>query len=216
MDNVTFFTDELNGLVHAIIDRGNNEFTSMLKSTYDEMIAAQSTPIVVKDEEQFYQLTIFMATIRELTSPNGWPAGEDRKALGIESFTVPGTSIKFACAKAVAPLLVNFAKEFNDLVEPIDIGQLDDWGYAFRMTRGSDKVLSNHSSGTAIDLNAIKHPLGKSNTFNKHQRNTINLLITKYGLTWGGNYKRRKDDMHFEIALDQNKVKQKIKELGLK
>jgi hypothetical protein len=26
---------------HAIIDRGNGEFTSMLKSTYDEMIAAQ-------------------------------------------------------------------------------------------------------------------------------------------------------------------------------
>ena len=41
MDNVTFFTDELNGVEHAIIDRGNNEFTSMLKSTYDEMIAQQ-------------------------------------------------------------------------------------------------------------------------------------------------------------------------------
>jgi hypothetical protein len=27
---------------HAIIDRGNDEFTSMLKSTYDEMIANQS------------------------------------------------------------------------------------------------------------------------------------------------------------------------------
>ena len=26
---------------HAIIDRGNGEFTSMLKSTYDEMIAQQ-------------------------------------------------------------------------------------------------------------------------------------------------------------------------------
>ena len=157
-----------------------------------------------------------MATIRELTSPNGWPASEDRKALGIESFTVPGTKIKFACAKAVAPLLVNFAKEFNELVEPIDQGQLDDWGYAFRMTRGSDRVLSNHSSGTAIDLNAIKHPLGKSNTFNKDQRNIINLLITKYGLAWGGNYKKRKDDMHFEIALNQNQVTNKIKELGLK
>jgi hypothetical protein len=156
-----------------------------------------------------------MATIRELTSPNGWPASEDRKALGIESFTVPGTKIKFACAKAVAPLLVNFAKEFNELVEPIDQGQLDDWGYAFRMTRGSDRVLSNHSSGTAIDLNAIKHPLGKSNTFNKDQRNIINLLITKYGLAWGGNYKKRKDDMHFEIALNQNQVTNKIKELGL-
>lgn len=156
-----------------------------------------------------------MAIIRELTSPNGWPASEDRKALGIQSFTVPGTKIKFACAKAVAPLFVNFAKEFHELVEPIDEGQLDDWGYAFRMTRGSDRVLSNHSSGTAIDLNAIKHPLGKSNTFNKDQRNIINLLITKYGLAWGGNYNKRKDDMHFEIALNQNQVTNKIKELGL-
>jgi hypothetical protein len=156
-----------------------------------------------------------VAIIRELTSPNGWPASEDRKALGIESFVVPGTKIKFACAKAVAPLLVNFAKDFHEWVEPIDEGQLDDWGYAFRMTRGSDKVLSNHSSGTAIDLNAIKHPLGKSNTFNQAQRNTITLLITKYGLAWGGNYKRRKDDMHFEIALNQEQVKTKIKELGL-
>jgi replication initiation and membrane attachment protein DnaB len=157
-----------------------------------------------------------LAKIKELTSPNGWPASEDRKALGIETFTVPGTKIRFACAKSVAPILVSFAKDFDELVEPIDEGQLDDWGYAFRQTRGSDRILSNHASGTAIDLNAIKHPLGKSNTFNKDQRNTINLLITKYGLTWGGNYKRRKDDMHFEIALDQNEVKQKIKELGLK
>jgi N-acetylmuramoyl-L-alanine amidase CwlA len=29
---------------HVIIDNGNNEFVSMLKSTYDEMIAEQSTP----------------------------------------------------------------------------------------------------------------------------------------------------------------------------
>ena len=157
-----------------------------------------------------------MARIILLTSPNGWPASEDRKAIGIETFTVPGTKTRFACAEAVAPILVSFAKAFHELVEPIDEGQLDDWGYAFRQTRGSDRILSNHASGTAIDLNAIKHPLGKSNTFNKHQRNTINLLITKYGLTWGGNYKRRKDDMHFEIALNQNEVKQKIKELGLK
>ena len=156
-----------------------------------------------------------MATIRELTSPNGWPANEDRKAIGIESFVVPGTKIKLACAKAVAPLLVNFAKEFHKSVEPIDQGQLDDWGYAFRMTRGSDRILSNHSSGTAIDLNAIKHPLGKSNTFNKDQCNIICLLITKYGWAWGGNYKRRKDSMHFEIALNQEQVKNKIKELGL-
>ena len=39
MDNVTFI--EVDGKEHAIIDRGNEEFTSMLKSTYDEMIAQQ-------------------------------------------------------------------------------------------------------------------------------------------------------------------------------
>jgi hypothetical protein len=43
MDNVTF---EIIGEVeYAIIDRGNGEYTSMLKSTYDAMQAEQSTPI---------------------------------------------------------------------------------------------------------------------------------------------------------------------------
>ena len=156
-----------------------------------------------------------MASIRELTSPNGWPASEDRQAIGIKSFAIPGTKLKIACAKDVAPILVAFCKEFHELVEPIDQGQLDDWGYAFRMTRGSDKVLSNHSSGTAVDLNALKHPLGKSNTFNKEQCNIITLLITKYSLAWGGHYKKRKDEMHFEIALTKDQVIQKIKQLGL-
>jgi hypothetical protein len=43
MDNVTFVKDSNNN-EHAIIDRGNGEFTSMLKSTYDEMIAKRETP----------------------------------------------------------------------------------------------------------------------------------------------------------------------------
>ncbi len=46
---VKYITDE-QSVEHAIIDRGNGEFTSMLKSTYDEMIAAQSTPIDTEDE----------------------------------------------------------------------------------------------------------------------------------------------------------------------
>ena len=39
MENIRVFIDELNGLEHIIIDRGNGEYTSMLKSTYDEMFA---------------------------------------------------------------------------------------------------------------------------------------------------------------------------------
>ena len=43
MDKVTYIEIESFGKIveHAIIDRGNGEFTSMLKSTYDEMIAQQ-------------------------------------------------------------------------------------------------------------------------------------------------------------------------------
>jgi hypothetical protein len=36
MNNVTFVIDK-DGNEHAIINRGNNEFTTMLKSTYDAM-----------------------------------------------------------------------------------------------------------------------------------------------------------------------------------
>jgi hypothetical protein len=51
MDNVTFIEiDSIGGKVtHAIIDRGNGEFTSMLKSTYDAMQAEQSTPMVTDE-----------------------------------------------------------------------------------------------------------------------------------------------------------------------
>ena len=46
MENVTFIeVESLEGTqTHAIIDRGNGEYTSMLKSTYDAMQAEQSTP----------------------------------------------------------------------------------------------------------------------------------------------------------------------------
>ena len=37
MDNVTFI--EVNDETHAIIDRGNGEYTSMPKSVYDEQLA---------------------------------------------------------------------------------------------------------------------------------------------------------------------------------
>ena len=44
MDKVTFIeVESIAGIeTHAIIDRGNGEFTSMPKSVYDEMIAAQN------------------------------------------------------------------------------------------------------------------------------------------------------------------------------
>lgn len=152
----------------------------------------------------------------ELKSYNGYPASKDRAAIAIKSYPIKGTSIKIACAEVVAPLLVGFCQEFHELIEPIDGEALDDWGYAFRMVRGSTDKLSNHSSGTAVDLNATKHPLGKAGTFPAEKVPMIQALAKKYGLTWGGDYKNRKDEMHFEISVSAEKAKKLIEKLGLK
>ena len=149
-----------------------------------------------------------------LKSQNGWQASKVRSEIGIESFLIPGTNIKLACAKSVAPLLVGFAAEFHQLIEPIDEGGLDDWGYCFRQVRGSTDNLSNHSSGTAIDLNATQHPLGKVGTFPIEKVPMIRALAKKYGLIWGGDYRNRKDEMHFEIALTPAKAAALIEKLG--
>jgi hypothetical protein len=43
----------------------------------------------------------------------------------------------------------------------------------------------------------------------------IQALAKKYGLTWGGDYRSRKDEMHFEIAQNPLKTAKLIEKLGL-
>jgi D-alanyl-D-alanine carboxypeptidase len=148
-------------------------------------------------------------------SQNGWPASKDQAEIGIKMFIIPGTETKIRCQKQAGKILAAFAGEFNAQVERIEGGVFDDWSYAYRDVRGSDSVLSNHSSGTALDLNATKHPLGKEGTFTKVQVKKINELCDKYGIRWGGNYKGRKDEMHFEIIETPDEVKARINKLGL-
>jgi hypothetical protein len=84
------------------------------------------------------------------------------------------------------------------------------------MVRGSEDKLSCHSSGTAIDINATKHALGKVGTFPNEKVPMIRALAKKYGLKWGGDYVNRKDEMHFEVAVTPAKAAELIKKLGLK
>lgn len=151
----------------------------------------------------------------KLKSDNGWPAHQDPAIIGIKSYPVKGTKIKLRCAEKVAPLLVGFAAEFHEKIEPIDEGTLDDWGYCFRMVRGREDRLSNHSSGTAIDLNASKHPLGAENTFTPEKTQAVIALAAKWGLKSGLTYRQRKDPMHFEVCLTPKQAKERITALGL-
>ena len=153
-----------------------------------------------------------MATLK---SDNGWPASKDPVEIGIKSYSIPGTSIKIRLAEKAAALLVALCADYDKLIEPIDAGTLDSWGYAFRPIRGQTETLSNHSSGTAVDLNAEAHPLGKRDTFTNEQEIIIRQIAAKYGCKWGGDYKNRADEMHFEINLTPKEVKERITALGL-
>jgi len=149
-----------------------------------------------------------------LTSYNGWPASKEPAEIGIKSYAVPGTTLKLRCAEKVAPLLIGFAAEFHELIEPLDEGGLDDWGWCYRDVRNVPGKLSNHSSGTAIDLNASKHPLGKAGTFEAGKVPMLKALAKKYALTWGGQWTRR-DEMHYEISINEAQVAALITKLGL-
>lgn len=149
-----------------------------------------------------------------ITSQNGWPASKDPNEIGIRSYAIADSGVKLRCAEKVAPLLVALAAQFHEHIEAIDDGN-DDWGYCYREIRGSQTVLSNHSSGTAIDLNATKHPLGAAGTFTPLQVTLIQALCKKYGIRWGGDYKGRKDPMHFEISINAEQAAALIEKLGL-
>lgn len=136
-------------------------------------------------------------------SQNGWPglAGSSRKLYQWRIPTKDGI-VKLNLRQGSAGfVLCHLALRFNDETQKLLGGVLDDWGHAYRPVRGYNSKLSNHASGTAIDLNATKHPLGREGTFTNKQEASIARILKQYSGTvkWGGDYRGRKDEMHFEI-----------------
>lgn len=80
---------------------------------------------------------------------------------------------------------------------------LETWGGSFvpRFIRGSRTTLSNHAFGSAFDINVPWNYMGSVPALvgRKGSIREIVLLAAKFGLFWGG-YFRRKDGMHFEVA----------------
>jgi len=133
-------------------------------------------------------------------SQNGWRALTPTSRL-LHSWVIPGDGTKLRLRNGSAGfLLVHLATRFDKRVEDLTEPVLDDWGYAYRPIRGC-VALSNHASGTAMDLNATDHPLGVKDTFTPEQEQMIHKILRKYNgcIRWGGNYKGRVDEMHFEI-----------------
>jgi D-alanyl-D-alanine carboxypeptidase/Putative peptidoglycan binding domain len=129
---------------------------------------------------------------------NGFLVSDDREKIGIRSYQVPGSKVALPVRSEVAPLLLGFARDFHAHIQPLHVGWC--WGYAFRPVRGGSTP-SFHAAGLAVDLNAPKHPLGRRGTFDPDRVHLIRHLASRYGLRWGGDYRFRADEMHFEVIL---------------
>jgi hypothetical protein len=135
-------------------------------------------------------------------SENGWPV-LDSDSDKLFTWTVPlkGGILKIRLHNGSIGYIICLAIMLWDKwIEPVWQKLLDDWGYAPRPVRGST-VPSNHGSGTAADVNATRHPLGRVGTLLKAALWRV-LLVRRLGrlLRWGGDYHNRKDEMHIEIA----------------
>lgn len=138
-----------------------------------------------------------------MQSQNGWPylAPDSGK---LHTWVIPSRTGEFTLRMrngSAGFVLAVFALWFSEVVQQVRGKILDDWGYASRDIRGST-VVSNHASGTAMDLNARAHGLGIRDTFSDRHERWIHkrLRANKGVIRWGGDYVNRADEMHFEIV----------------
>ena len=154
------------------------------------------------------------------TSYNGWPASRNPADFGgLAKLVVAGEPFAPGVrAGDVHTVLQYVAEQLHARVEPVvrdDWHQADDWGYAYRPNVNNPSQLSCHSSGTAIDYNATRHPNGKAGTFTADQVATIRRILNEVDnvVRWGGDFRGTVDAMHFEIIAPPAEVARVVNRL---
>jgi hypothetical protein len=99
------------------------------------------------------------------------------------------------CHKRIAPFMQAALQELHD--SDGVWGSINDFGgcYNWRTQRKS-KNLSRHSWGIALDIDVTDNPMGTPGEMNK----TAITIFRSYGFLWGGDFRSRKDPMHFEFG----------------
>ena len=114
---------------------------------------------------------------------------EGQKFNGVLTFfkaAVPQLLAAFAEieARGLLPLILSYDGSFNP-----------------RPIRGTSNI-SNHALGLAIDINADWNGLGQTPKPAGARGSVAELvaIFKKWGFGWGGDYRKRKDGMHFEVV----------------
>lgn len=111
--------------------------------------------------------------------------------------------------KDVLPYFLAFAADYHKWIATIDTGTFDDWSYHPPRTGRASNKISDHSSGTALDLNATQE--GAQRQSNKQwwaraqKKRALTRLRRIYPLlAWGGDYKNFYDPMHWYLQPRSN------------
>jgi hypothetical protein len=111
----------------------------------------------------------------------------------------PIVSIAFhkKCADALAAALDEIWIACGKDQKTIEKNGLQEYGgsFAYRLIRGASTI-SNHSFAIAIDLAPSRNGLGTKGTMPDFAVKAFD----NQGFRWGGNYKTRKDPMHWEAV----------------
>jgi hypothetical protein len=142
-------------------------------------------------------------------NPEGIEITDDWEAKNIETFTIPQLVGKLNAHKQgkarfhklVGPKVQKLFERWES--EGLLGHVLTYWGsYNSRFVRGSKIHLSNHSFGSAFDINAEWNGFGKVPAL-KGREGTVRELVVianELGFYWGGHFAKR-DGMHFELAV---------------
>lgn len=160
-------------------------------------------------------------------SINGWEPITSRSDKRLAMKIVPGTNVKLTMHKDVLPLFLALAADFHKEVAPLRNGECG--GYAFRKARQAASF-SDHSSGTAVDLNwgheGAMGPKGGMVFMNADQIKACAEIKKRYQIViWGGDkakggdYKdpHSWDPMHYALkpGVTVADIQRVLKELGI-
>lgn len=125
------------------------------------------------------------------TAAGGTPGGTGEKP-DLTGVSIQGQSAQVS--KIAAPAFQSLLNSLDKVGYKItSLG-----GYADRDVRGQAGKKSVHALGGAIDINPGSNPLGSSLVTD--MPSNISQMASAAGLGWGGNWKSRKDAMHFSAA----------------
>lgn len=109
----------------------------------------------------------------------------------------PISTAKWLVHRELAPILqhiITTAEQRGYLFDHGPTDTDDDWGYAYRKIRGSN-TWSNHSGGTAVDIDAQEYPPGQKR---RQPPSWLIFLFAQWGWSYGGEF-GNPDPMHFEF-----------------